>query len=403
MRILNFIGQGIYHLNKAIPCQDSLISSYQKGRTVLAVSDGCSSSRFSHIASEVAVRAVKDFYSDDRELKADLSAKRALLQFINGRLGDKAEELSLGDMQELYTTLIFAVQEGDKLLVGQIGDGALLAFDNDGRCIYFSAPENVGAKNITYFINSDVGFDKLRMELVENKEIRNIILFSDGPQRFFENQINPDLTKAVREIIDMVRIEKIATEAQLKKYIHGIFGENIYDVYDDWSLIVTDSAYSQRDKMSTEPEIMALYFYELYLKNNPDSEDYVLPVINRIRKALSLEPLPSTAVNSARSAETAVITELLFPIIEPEKSVHEKEEGEFHSYFSDTEILTSFNCNENIQLSSDDEEEVSLQENDSEEEENIFTRMAKGFFTRSRVAKEYLKKLLSERTEENDE
>ncbi len=408
MRILNFIGKGIYHQDKGMPCQDSLLSSYENGRAVLALSDGCGSSSFSHIASDIIVRAVKDFFGG-RELSADSETKGGLIEFINHRLREKAEELSLRDMQELLATLIFAVQEGDRLLVGQIGDGALMCFDEEGRCVYFSAPENSGAKNRTYFINSASAYDKLRMELTDCAGIRNIILFTDGPQRFFENQINTNLKAAVSEIVGKVRSQEIATEAQLKNYIHEIFGENIYDVYDDWSLIVTDSAYGQNEKSSCEPENMALYFYELYLKNTPDSKDYVLPIINRIREELSLEPmiLSVTEESADTEPENSVITAALFNVAEQEKEDSEKEEGKFYSYFSDTEIVTSFDCSEgNRKEKSDDEDNVFLQEEDdrygtdSYEEENVYDKTKKAVVSYIRKSIGAVKRFLSEKQEE---
>ena len=151
--------------------------------------------------------------------------------------------------------------------------------------------------------------------------------------------------------------------------------ENIYDVYDDWSMIVTDSAYSQTASSAAEPENMTLHFYENYLEQNPHTEDYTLPVINKIRTELSLEHLEPSYV---QKAETSSAVEHDEP--EPQESDAEKAETsvaeadyEVESFFqpeyADIEILTPFDLDQ-------DNEDDGETEHEAEDEETFTDKNA---------------------------
>ncbi len=295
MRILNFLGQGRYHTEKEIPCQDSLLYRQTKnGRWVFAVSDGCSSSKFSHFGSKAVVKAVADFFENYEGELSDSNLKQELLDYMVERLKAKGRQLRTYDLSDLYATVVFLVSEKGKFLAGHIGDGALVCFGEAER-LFISDPENAGAANVTYFVGSESAGNHFHLSLIDaegENQLRNLILFSDGPQKMFAEKGRGDITKGVTEIISKVRAEEINSYKSLKEYLFGQAVTSIYDIDDDWSLIVVDTELDEAEKEADfKADHMTLSFYEKYLEQNPDAAAYVIPKINKFRAELNLEPL----------------------------------------------------------------------------------------------------------------
>lgn len=297
MRILKYLGQGRYHTINNMPCQDNLFTcKTDDGRYIAAVSDGCSSSKFSDIGSKIAVSSVAEFFtihckeiSDSDELKSDF------LNYLHENLRKKAIQLAGGDMSELFATLIFAVADKGKLLVGHIGDGALLCFDEESE-FFVSDPENAGASNVTYFVGSQSAYSHFHLTLIDIEKknaLRTLTLFSDGPQKKFAEIGNDSIPCGVSYMINEIREGRIPTNKALKEYLFDETITSIFDIDDDWSLIVIDTQLSDaEDEFSGAAECMTLVFYEKYLEVNPNSAPYIVPKINKLRKELFMELLP---------------------------------------------------------------------------------------------------------------
>ncbi len=316
MKTLEYLGQGRYHTVSSMPCQDNLITCKAgSGRRIFSVSDGCSSSKYSDVGSATVVSGIAEFFAEGQELSDSDELKGTLLKFLDSKLKEKANELAGGDISELFATLVFAVCDGEKLLTGHIGDGALLCFDEDGA-FFVSDPENAGAANVTYFVGSSSAYRHFHLKLVDiGKEntLRNLILFSDGPQKAFAEIGRGSITQGVNGLIRAVREGSVSDCKALKEYLFDKVINSIYDVDDDWSLILFDALLPEaQEKFSGKAECMTLEYYEKYLIRNPDSAIFTVPRINELRARLSMEPISfpdtqqeNTAPSSALEKEPA--------------------------------------------------------------------------------------------------
>lgn len=271
VNVLKYAGQGIYHSDKGTEYQDSLDSRITEyGRIILVLSDGCGSCFHAKTASDAVVNTVMEYYSDkETTLSNDVAAKKRLLELINERLLKKAYEFSYKDTYEFSATMVFAVIEGNYVLIGHIGDGALLCYGENGELLYESAAENGADKYETYFVNSYDALQHFRLDILELEEksiLRNLVMYSDGPEKMFDNHIAKGLNKGAASLVENVRNNNINNCEQLGEYLHGIFSDSLSNAADDWSLIVYDRDQSMCADFNPEPVTMSTIFYDRYLK-----------------------------------------------------------------------------------------------------------------------------------------
>lgn len=280
VNILKYIGRGIYHSDKEIECQDSVGSVItEQGRVIMVLSDGCGSCLHAKIASDTVVNTVLNYYSDrETTLSNDVAAKKRFLDLINERLFQKACELSYKDTYEFFATMIFAVIEENYVLVGHIGDGALICYGEHGEVLFESVAENGEDKYETYFVNSYDALSHFRLDLLELEEkniLRNLVMYSDGPEKMFDNHIESGLNEGAASLVENTRNNNITDCEQLGKYLHSIFNDALSNAADDWSLLVYDRDQSVCVDFNPEPVVMASVFYENYPKSYPIAENSI--------------------------------------------------------------------------------------------------------------------------------
>ncbi len=369
MRILNFLGQGRYHTLNDIPCQDSLIYRQTKnGRWVFAVSDGCSSSKFSHFGSKAVVKAVAGFFENYEGELSDSELKQELLGYMTESLRAKGRQLGTYDLSDLYATVVFAIAEKGKFLAGHIGDGALVCV-TEGDRIFISDPENAGAANVTYFVGSESAGNHFHLSLIDaegENQLRSLILFSDGPQKMFAEKGKGDITKGVSEIISKVRAEEINSCKSLKEYLFSQAITSIYDIDDDWSLIIIDNELSgAEDEEVRKPDHMTLSFYEKYLEQNPDAAAYIMPKINKFRAELDMEPL------SIEEKKTDPFEELFERLISDFSPLQEKDYG---ASAVTAAVFENAQSVKETESSEADEVQQKKTEDDAEQTDNAFLK-----------------------------
>lgn len=340
MNILQYIGQGTVHFDNGTPCQD-YAGSYvtANGRVILAVSDGCSSSLGAQAASACNVRAVIEFFSqEDRALSDGVDMKKELLSFINRKLLETAREMQYIDSAEFAATLIFAVLDKDVLLSGHIGDGNLLCFDENGELMHYSDAENGVSSRYTYFTNSNGALSHFRSELVprvdteNNRTMRNVVLYSDGPQKMFFENGNQDIVTGVGAMVERLHAGEITESADLRRYLHESFRRAMYLIGDDWSVIVLDTIQPESHDAMTVPDVMKLHFLEMYLESAPDAAAYILPELEQTRERLS-DSLP----DSAGENDEIPVENTQSPIVSAGAPIIKNEEKSYHEPESITE------------------------------------------------------------------
>ncbi len=267
MNIIKYLGQGIFHNDNYLECQDSLgYLVTESGRVILALSDGCGSCIHAKSASETVVDTILEYYSDNtNSLANDINAKKQLIKMINDRLLQKALKLSYKDTYEFSATMVFAVIEDCYVLIGHIGDGALMCYGKNGELLFESVAENGVDEYETYFVNSYDALRRFRLDILELEEkslLRNIVMYSDGPEKMFNSHIRKGLNEGATSLVSNVRNNNITDCAQLGEYLHSIFTDSAKNATDDWSLIVFDREQNMCNDFNPEPVVMSSVYAE---------------------------------------------------------------------------------------------------------------------------------------------
>ena len=179
---------GTSHKIRGIPCQDDAIHrSLVCNGFIAAVSDGAGSGRLTHWASGIAVRSVT--WSIARELNSGtpLSPEivRTSLTSATADIHLLEERCRLAGMQvrthDFACTCIVTVLQSNRLIVAQIGDGAVVA-NVDGRLSCLSASPDREYVNETTFLVSESAIEDLHIREMDTVNMSGLAIMTDGVQ-----------------------------------------------------------------------------------------------------------------------------------------------------------------------------------------------------------------------------
>ena len=271
MNIIQYLGRGVYHEDNDIPCQDRVRYCYAgNGNIILALSDGCSSARFAEIAAETNVETVIRLFSEIplRDfLSLDLTSGN-IIEPILEAMKKRDPRHFKKDPYDFSATLLFVVTDGSDILVGHLGDGNVLCVQEDGTEAFYSEEENAGAADRTYFTVSDDAKAHLRLSLLHARDVRNIVLYSDGPQKMLWYRGDKDIKKAAMALTERVRSGEITDCAGLADALAGMTSDSMYQLMDDWSMLILDTEQPQCDDLRFDPVSMKQRFMQDFSKNN---------------------------------------------------------------------------------------------------------------------------------------
>lgn len=186
-RVVSAAVQGVSHVRQDLPCQDA--AGYQvraDGVLVIALADGAGSARFSELgavfAVEEALRVLSDapdrFAEEERweELLREVfsAARQAVMQ-----LAENPESGEPASPREYACTLTCAIAMGDRLAVGQVGDGAAVAVDANGDLFALTRLQRGEYANETHFLVEEDALDHLVIE-VTDRPVKALAVMSDG-------------------------------------------------------------------------------------------------------------------------------------------------------------------------------------------------------------------------------
>ncbi len=180
--------QGAHHLQEGLPCQDAFGFRLVGDATlILAVADGLGSAPRSATGASLAVATTLDWI--EAQLTLTIPTQPAgwetlvLEAFMEARAGLEQEAaLESLAISELATTLLIAAVTPDLLVTGQVGDGAIVAMEQDGPLLTISPPQNGEYINETFSITSPHPEDYAQIVITPLK-VDGLALFSDGMQR----------------------------------------------------------------------------------------------------------------------------------------------------------------------------------------------------------------------------
>jgi hypothetical protein len=179
---------GTGHRDKGTPCQDDVRYRFLGGNGfVAAVSDGAGSGRLSHWGSGIAVRSLT--YSLAKLLESGTPVTSEIItSSVSTAIADihrLEERCRLVGMQVLTQdfacTCIVTVLQSDRLIVAQIGDGAVVAnFNGQLNCL--SAAPDREYVNETTFMTSARAMEELHVREEQIANLLGLAIMTDGVQ-----------------------------------------------------------------------------------------------------------------------------------------------------------------------------------------------------------------------------
>ena len=276
MNIIRYLGRGVYHEDNGVPCQDRAKYRYAlNGNVILALSDGCSSAQFAEEAADANVDTVLRLFSDTslREfLEKEKNAADVIDPILAAMKKQNAKRFA-ADPSDFSATLLFAVNDGKDILLGHLGDGNILCVNKDGTSAFYSQEENAGAADRTFFTVSPDAKAHLRLTLVPAKDVRNIILYSDGPQKMLWYNGDKDIENAALSLTAELRSGKITNCRQLADTLTEMTSGAMYQLMDDWSMLILDTEQKQCNDLTFDPVSMKQRFMSAFNELNKEREE----------------------------------------------------------------------------------------------------------------------------------
>jgi serine/threonine protein phosphatase PrpC len=180
--------QGLSHQKLGLPCQDALeYRCLPDGALLVALADGAGSATRAELGARAAVQAALDSltFSLEQGLPSECcgwvelfwqtfaSARAALIQL--------AEELD-ESLRDFATTLTCLAATPDQLIVGQLGDGAVVARGADGLLETVTTSQRGEYANETYFLTQEQALEQVAIQVI-NLPVQALAVMSDGLTR----------------------------------------------------------------------------------------------------------------------------------------------------------------------------------------------------------------------------
>lgn len=301
MKVFRFLGVGTGHTEKQKPCQDRLSAIVaENGTAIFAVSDGCSSSKYGGEAAQVNIDAVNNIFSQLRIKDLSVESLLGLYPYLAENKdrpetdidclgcifaheqGILLKRLSKNDKDvissDFCATLLFVIVEQDRTLVGHIGDGNIIFFDEKGQTVFHSEPENGSSSSRTFFTLSKDFAEHFFLTEISTDSYKSMIMSSDGTQSMFSLEGNHAVEKAAYELaVKPVAEGTVHSDKEFVELLHIPLSRAMHYNYDDISVITMCKC----TEVFSPPEIIPLKkrFMEEFdkrraeLQKNNDQED----------------------------------------------------------------------------------------------------------------------------------
>ncbi len=186
-RVVGASVRGSGHEQSGAECQDAHAVDVTLGMMVVAVADGAGSARYAALGSAAAASAALDSVRAERALglpQTESAWRDCLARVLDGareRLVQEAREHG-AELREFATTLLVAVVTPELLVAAQVGDGAIVEFDDTTPPTALTRPERGEHVNETTFLTSEGAVEQAQYAFRAGAP-RTLALFTDGLQR----------------------------------------------------------------------------------------------------------------------------------------------------------------------------------------------------------------------------
>lgn len=187
-RVVSAAVQGTSHQKQGLPCQDKLaIRVLPGGKLAIALSDGAGSADQAETGAQQAVEAALDALGSGEvdETDGDEASweERVWSAFDLARqsLEELAEEQ--GEPLRAYAaTLTCLLLGADRLVIGQIGDGAVVVKGPDGELFTATHAQRGEYANETCFLTQEDALEQVEIQVIESP-VQALAVMSDGLTR----------------------------------------------------------------------------------------------------------------------------------------------------------------------------------------------------------------------------
>ncbi len=219
--------KGTSHERTGTPCQDFHNFIVTPKYVIVAAADGLGSAPQSDAGAELAVRTALSMIEDDIRLYQPLLddaweriVREAFLAARNAI--EIRSETAEVPMRDFGTTLMVAIITQDRLVVGHLGDGAVVAQYDNGDVATVTAPSHGEYANEVTPLTAVNGLESLEIT-IQTDNARAVAVLTDGLQNLSINTMTqkphapffaPFFNGVTQGVIDTV-----ATSAQLADFL----------------------------------------------------------------------------------------------------------------------------------------------------------------------------------------
>ncbi len=167
---------GPMHIKNDIPNQDSWMSRQYNWGNVIVVSDGLGSKPHSDFGSKIACKAV---FEGAKIYQKKLDSKISdILRFIHAYW---LVEITPFRASDCSATCLFAIQIEEILILGQLGDGIIIANDKaNKKSIILNENKEDSFSNITHSLTEDFNLKHWQIRVLNINDYKSILLCTDG-------------------------------------------------------------------------------------------------------------------------------------------------------------------------------------------------------------------------------
>ena len=170
--------------------------TFADGISIIALSDGLGSKSKSDIGAKIAVETAidtlhelfKELDVENLDINSAEIVKNTLLSKVRENISMKARTSDIKELKEYACTLLFAVMKDNRIALGQIGDGYIVARKKNGATKLVFDPKS---DNTEYANGTETIFSKPKyMHLASGKreDFDYIFLSSDGTDKLIDGE-----------------------------------------------------------------------------------------------------------------------------------------------------------------------------------------------------------------------
>lgn len=277
-----YVAQGKSHKKNNMPCQDycDYYVDVDNEFSIIALSDGAGSCKYSHYGSELLVKKIILFFQNNYKIlfeKEIDDIKAKIIEYLSKSFEEKAKEKSIEE-KELSATLLFVGCYKDKFIYGHIGDG-IICCDIDGNLKVVSGGVGGEFKNETVFFRKNIDKKYFNLSIKPLKNILSFYCFSDGLEPVLISNKGDKLASILQTFsLWVYKYEHNFVNKNLSHNINDI-AESNPNIHDDLSLIIMNINNSNTEKIrETKERIidpLAIKIEESYDELNKQFEEKI--------------------------------------------------------------------------------------------------------------------------------